>query len=305
MPQDSLPAKTTYPITFKLEGPGLEHGISIHDIAHVFGEFQAIVDKSYLSLAEKRRISSEERKRYSIVATDFRRGSLIADLQLGFIAGVSTLQGVQIVGLQPAEIWEVTKKGYEYLKLLLGLRSKGESPKVQITGDKNLSIINRDGNITVNHYIVDAADHSESNYKRLTRTIQAGGIETISSLDRGGAGISLDEADRDLFNPKTRMDQGIYQIAADIVRFDKVTGKGKVNVPEGQSVPPGPYSFKAIQGGSRIDFILSMTKSGVVLSVLKEMAVHPSGIEHVASLHVVSIDGDVTKPLFPPQLDKG
>ena len=306
MPPDSLPAKMTYPITFKMEGPGLKQGIPIHEMTQAFGEFQAILDKSYLSLARKQRVSLEDRKHYSLVATNFKRGSLVADLQLWFIAGVPTLQGLHAVGLKPADIWEVTKQGYNFLRALLERRSKGEMPKVEIRGDNNLvNIIAGNGDISVHRAVYDAADRAEVHYKRMSRMIESGRIDTISSLDQGGSGIALGEADRALFNPQTRLEPTIHKIVGDIVRFDKISGKGKLHVPAGQTVPPGPYPFKALESGSRTNFIRSMMKNGVMMGVLRELAVQASGIEYVAALQVVTIHGDVIEPLFPPQLEKG
>ena len=276
-------------VTFKMDGPLLKESIPVIEVITAIREFHFLIDKAYLTMKKLPRMSPKERQHYSIMATDFKKGSFEADLQIAVIAAAAQLwPGVS--SLSPKELWEIAKNSYDFLKILFTMRGTGVEPKVRVEGDNNHVTVIEDSTIVINQTVYDAADRSEPHLKKLTSIIEPGQIDRITSLDNQGKGIVLTEKENKLFNPKTKIDKETITLKCDIIRFDKIAKKGKLHVFEGQGIPTGEYTFKPISSREVIGFILSMAKKVVTITALKEIEIHTTGVERIAALHVASIE---------------
>jgi hypothetical protein len=282
-------------ITFTLDGPKLKEAVPLLDVLVSLQEFHYIIDKAYLSTTKSKRISSNDRKYYSIIATDFKKGSFITELQLFAVATVQTLPNIP--GATYKDIWTVAKGSYDFLKALAEKRSGGVEPIINITGNVNAPIII--GNqITISETVFNSADRSEPNFKKITSVIKPGEIDLISSFDSDGVGFELTEKDKNLFNPKTTLDKEVFTIECDIYKYDKISRAGRMQVFERQSIPPREYPFKPVRSSDSYLFIQAMAKRSVKVNVMKEIEIHTTGVERIAALRVVSIDDFKMPGLF-------
>ncbi|MFW9878740.1 MAG: hypothetical protein ACFFG0_37150 [Candidatus Thorarchaeota archaeon] len=279
-----------FDVTIEIKGPELDRAFPLLEVTTIFQEFHYFIDKAYLSTTGTARMTRTERLKYAILAKEFRRGSLFADLQIGFFTG-SLLPGV--VGLSPWNLWEVAKNSYEYLKMLMSLRSEGKEPKINIEGDNYAPVLNiENSTIIVNKPVHETADRAEPHIKKLTSSIKPGNIDSIALQDKSGEGFVLTEKEKKLFNPHTRIDKEPVSLRCNIYRYDKEANTGKLRVFEGQTVPGGDYKFKPIGSSQPIHYILAMAKPKVTVNALKEIEIHTSGVERLAALHIISIDED-------------
>ena len=276
-------------VQFKIEGPAFKKGVPLLEVTTALQEFHFILDKSYLIKTGQFKMSSKERKAFTIVATELRKGSFIADLQLFLFLSSPFLPTVY--ELKAKEVWEIAKSAYDYLKALFTMRSSGVEPKIRVEGDNYAPVINNEGGgtIIVNHIVYNAADKGEVHFKKLSSGIKEGQTDFISALDEDDKGFILTPKERDLFNPKTQMEKDVITLEVDIFRYDKESNTGKLRVNEGAAIPIGEYSFRSIKHDP-ISFILSMAKPPVVVNVLKEIEKHASGVTRISRLHIVSIE---------------
>ncbi len=144
----------------------------------------------------------------------------------------------------------------------------------------------------------NAADKSEPNFKKITSVIKPGEIDLISSFDSEGVGFKLTEEDKNLFNPKTKLDKEVFTIECDIYKYDKISRAGRMQVFERQSIPPREYPFKPVRSSDSFLFIQAMAKRSVKVNVMKEIEIHTTGVERIAALRVVSIDDFKIPGLF-------
>lgn len=276
-------------IQFKIEGPAFKNGLPLLEITTALQELHYILDKSYLAKTGLFKMSQKERETFTIIATEIRQGSFIADLQLFLFLSGSFLP--TIYGYKAEDLWEISKNVYNYLKALFSMRSSGLEPKIKIEGNNYAPIIDNDGGtITVNNIVFNAADRAEPHFKKLTSIIKEGKTDSISAEDENKEGFILTSKERDLFNPSTQLEKEVINLEVNIFRYDKEANIGKLRVLEGQAIPNGEYSFKPIGNYDPIPFIISMTKSTITVNVLKEIEKHASGVTRISRLHIVSIE---------------
>ena len=281
-------------VKFDIEGPALKNSVPLIEVITALHEFHFIVDKAWLAKSNMKRIP-KNRDNYGIVATDFRRASFHADLIINATAVAVSLPGISAVAYK--DLWEVVKSSYDFLKVLFEKRRSGVEPVITVGGDVNAPII-VGNNITVNHTVMTAADSSERHFRRLTNLVNPKVIDSISSFDTNGVGFSLTKQDKELFNPKTRLDPDIITIQCNIYKFDKNSNYGKVTVFAGQAIPPCDYSFAAVRTSDSAQFIEAMLKSSVEIKAMREIEVHATGVERISALRVVTVCGLGQRGLF-------
>lgn len=281
--------KSVADIQFKIEGPAFNKGIPLLEITTALHEFHYILDKSYLTKSKLSKMSPKERGTFSVLATEIRQGSFIAELQL--ILFISSPLLPTFYEYKAKDLWDITKHVYTYLKALFSMRSSGVEPKIIIEGDNYAPVVNNEnGTITVNNIIINTADRAEPHFKKLTSIIKEGKMDSISAVDENKEGFMLTPKERDLFNPSTELEKDVITIEANIFRYDKEANTGKLRVFEGQTIPQGEYNFKPIKQSSPVLYIMAMAKSTVIVNVLKEIEKHASGVTRISRLHIVSIE---------------
>lgn len=264
--------------------------IPLLEIATIFQEFHYVVDKSYMSLHGIQKMTQQHRDNYNIVATKFESGSFITTLD--FMVGATAIVLPGMPTLSPNDIWNLTKLSYDYLKQIFIMKNDGLEPNIILESSPNSPIfIGHNNKIHVDNRVFIAADKSEPHFKKIASTIKHGKVEEITALDIDNKGFILTEYEKKLFNPEKVYDEAIFNIKANIYRYDKESNVGRLKTYGNDFLPGGDYKFKPIGGDGSMSFIIGMSKDEINIRVMKEMEKHVSGATRISQLLIVSIDG--------------
>jgi len=276
-------------LIFTIDGPIIKDPYPLHDVIRILTDFHSIVDQSYLVLSGKPRLTRFERTNYRILASQARTGSYIQQLQILYDLSQPFLPLVP--QLASSDIWHSAKAAFDFLKAVIKLRQSGKEPSVSAPNNQGIIVVSAPGSqpITINQTIFKVADRSEEYYKSITANIEKGRIEQISAKDSRNEGIILGEAEKEIFNPETKLDDTPIDIVGSIFDFNKERNGGKLRVEGGQPIPPRDYTFELVKGQDPIAYILAMTKELVSIRCLPEIAVHTTGARVIARLQAISI----------------
>ena len=281
----------------RVEIKGKEHqSIPLLSVAETFKELNYTIDKSYLVLSGKDKLSKSDRQLYKIVARDIRSGSVMADLVILISPLAQTALAFQSVasGLSVKDIWELTKNSFKFLKVIAELRNKGEKTTViQHDNPLALSIVNQGGNVIINagDNVSRNAMRTEQHIKNLAKNVDETNISSISALDYSNDGILLTPKENKLFNPSTFIDKNPIDIIGKIFRLDVESKTGRLRILEG--IYQGEYPFQII-GNQQIAFYISalgVTSSKLI--ALKEIIKHTTGDETLAGVQLIDIVSDM------------
>lgn len=281
----------------RVEIKGKEHqSIPLLSVAETFKELNYTIDKSYLVLSGKDKLSKSDRQLYKIVARDIRSGSVMADLVILIPPLAQTALAFQSVasGLSVKDIWELTKNSFKFLKVIAELRNKGEKTTViQHDNPLALSIVNQGGNVIINagDNVSRNAVRTEQHIKNLAKNVDETNISSISALDYSNDGILLTPKENKLFNPSTFIDKNPIDIIGKIFRLDVESKTGRLRILEG--IYQGEYPFQII-GNQQIAFYISaLGVASSKLIALKEIIKHSTGDETLAGVQLIDIVSDM------------
>jgi hypothetical protein len=106
-------------------------------------------------------------------------------------------------------------------------------------------------------------------------------------LDEKKEGIQLVPADNDLFNPTTVIDDRPLELSAKIFRLDVESRTGRLRAIEAEG--QAEYPFEVVGRQSLHPYVLALERERSVLTVLREIVRHPTGVEVVHSFHLLGI----------------
>lgn len=277
---------------FKIDGPVFKAGVPIPIAVSALDSFQGVVDKSYLFVTDNNRITSREREKFYLRATEFKQGSLLTYFEIA-------LQGVQlglplVSSFGPNNIWELTKDTFAFLKTVCGAVQQGKEPLYQF---------NNEGNGTLNVQIGDQHHHYHApvyqigqmalpQYQQLASLIGPKKVTEISAGPRFSkdSDIYLGPNDRDAFKVPTTIKRESIELQCEVFDFNKYKNVGKLSVKiAGQQIPLGEYNFTIMGNQDIVDYIYSMLKPQVIIICFVEVAISPFGGEDVHRLHVTSV----------------
>jgi hypothetical protein len=274
-------------LRFKIDGELLESGTPIHVLHRGLGELQSILDKPYLYLNNRQRMSAPDRASFFVRATDLRRGSLEADLEI-------VLQASQIIipavgAYSPETIWELTKETWNFLKHVFQIAKGGEMPTIQTNDNGTTNVVNGDQTINFNGPVYHVGVKALPHYKALNKLANAPGIDSIALGDSEATTVLLDEETKGLFSLPSVMDTETLSISCEIFDFNKYSNAGHLAIAEGQAIPSGRFPFSVVGDQSQRDYITSMMKREVSVVCLREQINDPLGGMRIRRLHVVSL----------------
>jgi hypothetical protein len=276
-------------ITFKIDGPIIRDPYPLHEVISILDDFHSIVDQSFLVLSGKGRLTRAERINFRILASRPTTGSYLQELQIIYDLAQPLLPLVP--QLASSDIWKSAKTAFDLLKVLVNWRRNGKEPKVSVPNNDGIVIVSAPGSepITINQTVIKIADRSEDPYKRITGRIEKGRIEQISAIDREKRGILLSHAEKELFNPETKLEENPVDVVGGIFDFNKERLTGKLRVSDGQPIPARDYNFELIPGQDFIQYIMAMTRERVLMRCLPEIAIHTTGTRSIIRLQAISI----------------
>lgn len=276
---------------FKIDGPALREGVPIHIAVSALDNFQGVVDKSYLVFAGSKRMSAKDREIFSLLASNFEKGSLLTQFEI-VISGVQLALPL-VSSLGPQNLWDFTKDSFSFLKLVCGAVQKGEKPTYEF---------NNDGEVTVNigdthhHYhgqVIQIGQLALPNYQNLAGMIDPKKLDHISAnpANQETPDIYIGPDDKRMFDVPRRIEKDTVELMCEIYDFNKYKNIGKLSVASSsQPVPEGEYAFEIFGPQDNVDYIYSMLKPQVELHCLIEMESNPFGEDKVYKLHVTGVN---------------
>lgn len=271
-----------------MDGPAFEKGIPVHLLTQGFEASQAILDRAYLSLADRTRLTSDERLHFYLLAKDVKHSSLDSVIDV-VVSGVQTsFPFLGAVG--PANIWEYAKNAYELLKFVYAAATKGEQPTYQHTGDGNIEVNNGTQVNVYNAPVYNIAKASQKIYVDMAKSVTSGRIKTFSLTDvEGSAGIRIAKDEAAFFDMPTAIDTQPIELECEIFDFNKFEDSGKLRVFDGQLLPSKDYRFSVVGKQADSDYIEAMLRQTVMITCLKEVMVDPLAREKIVRLQVLKV----------------
>lgn len=112
-------------ISYRMEGKAFDNGFDLNDTIVSLKYFQSILDKAYLTIENKERMSKADREVFRVRATNIREGSFLTDLIL--CTGAAIQIGYPIINTYyPSLLLDMTKQGFLYLKTVLTANKEGK-----------------------------------------------------------------------------------------------------------------------------------------------------------------------------------
>lgn len=276
-------------LQLKMQGPVFDAGIPVPLLVESLAHVQGVLDKSYLGLIDRRRLSWEERLRFYLKTQEIRQGSLLADLGVVFTGAQTVLPIFGALG--PNGIWEYAKTAFEFIRLVFESVRKGQNVTYEFNADRSVMHVNTGTQTQVfNAPVFNIASMSIGHYQGLAQTLDVSRVVDIKlgEGDRRDIGIALPE--RDFFNFPSRVEDQPHRVECELYEFDKFDKDGRLHVGPGQSIPEGQYRFDVIGTQSATDYVEAMLKKVVRVTCLREVAENPISGEKIYRLQVISVD---------------
>lgn len=276
---------------FRIDGPILKDGIPIPIAINALSNFQSIVDKSYLVLFDKGKMSATERNKFYLKASEFRKGSFLTYFEIA-------LHGVQlglplVSSLGPQNIWDLTKDSFSFLKTVCAATKTGDQPTYNFENNEKVEVKIGDEKHIYNAPVIQIAKLSLPNYQELSHMLGTKKLTEISagSINDDNFDIFLSEVDREIFDIPTKISQETTSIRGEVFDFNKYKNMGKISVKDsGQGVPPGEYNFSVLGEQDNVEYIYSLLKPVVVLNCLIEEQPSPFGGKSIHKLHITGVN---------------
>jgi len=270
-----------------MDGPVFEEGIPLHVALSSLQEVQSIFDKTYLVLTGGKRFSQRDREHFQLRTYSVKNGSLESDIQI-------VLESAQyaipvIASIAPADIWALTKQGFDFLRYIYALSSEGKVPTYQLNGNGTINVQHGDNIQVFNGPVVQVGEKTLQHWRSLNHKLKEDEINSygIGSVEKPE--ISVTHIEKGLFDNPAYIEKEPVEIRCDIFDFNKRANSGKLSVADGGGIEPRDYPFSVVGSQDRIDYIASMAEPAVRATVLREVEVNPFGDPKVIRLHIIEV----------------
>lgn len=240
----------TKQLNFHMTGEGFENKeYDLKQLTKALTSVQGLVEKTYLYLNDKDKFTKSDEKKLAIHIKDIRPGSFQATLDVVMNQVILPVTPL-LTAMSPEDIWNLIKESFDYLKVVLDARKKGEKVNVENNGDRNIFVsVNGSGNtLTFNGITPDLSKNLSPCFMELSKTINSDGVDSVMISDtKVENGILIDESSRDIFKNQPILEKETTEICAVITAIDgdKYSGIFKVEN-ENNDVPQGSYRFSFI-----------------------------------------------------------
>jgi len=276
-------------VHFKMDGPAFTDGIPLHILTSGLSDFQALLDKTYLGLTQRKRLSRDERARYYILSQNIRHGSVETDLGI-ILTGIQTAFPF-FSELGPTGIWEYVKETYDFLELVFSSMQAGNQPTYSWSGDNSQFQVNTGTQTnTYNAPVFNIGQMSVNNYQSLSKPIEDKTVDYVAFGDSNIGSIKLDATTAKIFSLPSQVETIPLRLKCEIFDFNKFDNTGKLYVYPGELAKEGDYRFKVIGNQDTVQFIEAMLRKQVHVNCLREIAPNPFSPEKVVCFQVMSIE---------------
>lgn len=271
-----------------MNGREFEVGIPVHLLLQGFESTQLILDKAYLELALKKRLTQEERKHFFLLTRGVKHDSMESWMEL-VLTGVQTT--IPVLGaLGPTGIWEYSKQAYELLKFAYKAIKSDRPATYSHTGQGNIEVNNGTQTVIFNAPVYNIARATQKVYVDLAKQIATGHVDTFrltSPRDLHGIELSANEAE--FFDIPSVIDTTPIEVDCEIFVFNKFEDTGTLRVFEGQVLPIKDYRFEVVGSQADSDYIEAMLRKSVRITCLREVTVDPLAHEKIVLLQVLRV----------------
>lgn len=270
-----------------MEGPVFERGIPVPVIVDALGHIQGILDKAYLGLVDRKRLSKEDRSHFFLQTETVKRGSLFADLVVIF-TGQTVLPLVGTLG--STGVWEYTKQTYEFLKLVFDAVKNKQSVSYEWNADRSVVHVNTGTQTQIyNGPVYNIAQGSVSHYQGLAQLLEPNRISDIQLGRPSCRDIGITLSERNLFDFPSRVEDQSHRVNCEIFDFNKFENIGKLHVFAGQGIQEGDYKFEVIGNQDVSAYIEAMLRQAVRVTCLRELSENPISGDRIVRLQVINI----------------
>ena len=282
-------------ITYKMEGKSFDNGFDFHDTLASLNHFQNILDKAYLTIVNKERMSKTDRDVFKIKATGIKQGSFITDFVLYIGAAIQITYPI-INTYHPSLLLDIIKEGFMYLRTILTANKDGK--KISLTANGDIIMINLEENcnspiyVGSNAYIF--AGKSYDDFKGLASIIDDEKIKTINVIDKAKKKkiMKMGSEEKEIFKLESRLDEEPIFVKGKIFRIDVRAKSGKLIVCDSHDVNLIKKEFNfEILVDEDIDKCCSVIGKEAKFGVLKRIQFDPITLkEQIKSLRIFKVD---------------
>lgn len=222
-------------ISYKMEGESFNDGFDFHDTISSLNYFQNILDKAYLTIVNKERMSKTDREIFKIKSTNVRKGSFITDFVL-YVGAAVQITYPLINTYYPSLLLDITKEGFDYLRTVLKANKDGNKISVSKIENGDVIVLNIEGDNNSPIYIGSNAyafaGKSYDDFKNLSNMIDDKDIKTINATDKleNKKIMKIGIEEKKIFELDTRLDEKPIFIKGKIFRIDVRAKSGKLMV---------------------------------------------------------------------------
>ncbi|MCX7155566.1 MAG: hypothetical protein NTW45_03875 [Rhodocyclales bacterium] len=276
-------------VHFKMDGPGFIEGIPLHLLTSGLSDFQSLLDKTYLGLTQRKRLSRDDRSRYYLLSKDITHGS--AETDLGIV-----LTGIQTAfpffsALGPTGLWEYAKQTFDFLTFVYSAMKAGNQPTYSWSGDNSQFQVNTGTQSNIyNAPVLNIGQMSVNNYQSLVRPIEDKVVDLVAFGDTDIGAIVLDASIAEIFSLPSQIETTPLRLRCEIFDFNKFENVGKLHVYSGEPAKEGDYRFEVIGDQDVTLFIEAMLRKQVTVNCLREIAPNPFSPETIVRFQVISVE---------------
>lgn len=254
-------------IHFEMDGPAFTKGIPLHLLVSGLSDFQSLLDKTYLGLTQRKRLSRDDRACFYLLSKDIKHGSAEADLGI-VLAGIQTAFPFYSA-LGPVGLWEYAKQTFDFLKFVYSAMQSGNQPTYSWSGDHSQFQVNTGTQTnTYNAPVFNIGQISVNNYQSLTKPIEERTVDYIAFGNNDVGAIRLDASTAEVFSLPSQIETTPLRLRCEIFDFNKFENAGKLYVHPGEVAKEGDYRFRVIGNQDVTLFIEAMLRKQVVVNCL-------------------------------------
>lgn len=275
-------------IELYMNGSAFETGIPVHLLCQGFEATQTILDKAYLVLANKTKLTAEERKHFYLLSRGVKHSSLDSYMDI-VLTGVQTTFPI-LGALGPLGIWEYAKEAYELLKFAYEAVKKDEQPIYQFKDNGHVEVNNGEQTQIFNGPVYHIAKLTQKTYIEMAKHVTDGSITSFSLNETvNHSGILIAQNEASFFNIPSTIEVEPIEIDCEIFDFNKFEDSGKLRVFENQALPSKDYRFEVVGKQADSQYIEAMLRKSVKITCLKEIIVDPLEAQKIVKLQVLKV----------------
>ncbi|RHW38164.1 hypothetical protein D1B31_15450 [Neobacillus notoginsengisoli] len=232
-----------------MSGSEFDNGYNLYYLSKGLLNIQTLIDKSYLTIENKEKMTEKDREFIQVKADNLRSGSFNADIVID-LARVGGALLPAFTSMTPITIWNLVTESFSFLNTVFAGNRKGETFSLQPGANSMVNVINGNGNkiIQIHPDAILMAQKAEKTFEDLTKLISPEkGVENISVFGRatGSKGLYVGIEERTNFENKKRLDPTPVSFKGMIIKVDGIGFNGKIRVIEGDhGISPGEYHFE-------------------------------------------------------------